>query len=90
MTSSILKISPKSISEIIKTPEKGGSQLSRPSDDHCILKNLFIVWSGQETGFFFFLPLYIYTKESIRDFYSKLTLETYKMEIPGQLWGEHR
>ena len=43
MTSSILKISPKSISEIIKTPEKGGSQLSRPSDDHCILKNLFIV-----------------------------------------------
>lgn len=43
MISSILKISPESISEIIKTPEKGGSQLNRPSDDHCIFKNLFIV-----------------------------------------------
>ena len=42
-----------------------------------------------ETGFFFFF-LYIYTTERIRDFYSKLILETYKMEIPGQLWGEHR
>ena len=61
MISSILKISPESISEIIKTPEKGGSQLNRPSDDHCIFKNLFIVWSGQETGFFFFFAsLYIY------------------------------
>ena len=60
MISSILKISPESISEIIKTPEKGGSQLNRPSDDHCIFKNLFIVWSGQETGFFFFAYLSLY------------------------------
>ena len=43
MTSSMLKISPESISEIIKTPEKGGSQLSRPRDDHCIFKSLFMV-----------------------------------------------